>query len=171
VPARPTRAAPPSPARVRELPLLHEVTVPPEYEDINGHMSIAHHMGIHDAAGLPFFATLGIDETYFSQRRLGIMDLEHHLVYLAEVHVGDVVGVHSRVLERSDKAAHGIWFLLNRTRKRLANTLEWVSLHVDLDARRAAPFSPEVASALDRQIERSRALDWDPPVCGVMGLR
>ena len=171
MPERPTQAAAPSPARVLELPLLHELTVPPEYEDVNGHMSIAHHMGIHDAAGMPFFATLGIDETYFSQRRLGIMDLEHHLVYLAEVHVGDLVGVHSRVLERSDKAVHGIWFLLDRTRERLANTLEWVSLHVDLDARRSAAFPSEVASALDRQIEQSRALAWEPPVCGVMGLR
>ena len=168
---RPPRAAPPAPALVRELPLLHQLTVPPEYEDINGHMSVAHHMGIHDQAGLPFFATLGIDERYFSERRLGIMDLEHHLVYLAEVHVGDEVAVHSRVLERSDKVVHGMWFLLNRTRDELANTLEWVSLHVDLEARRATPFSAEVASALDREIEQSRTLDWEPPVCGVMGLR
>jgi acyl-CoA thioester hydrolase len=165
------RVAPPSPAQVRALPVLHELTVPPEYEDINGHMSIAHHMGIHDDAGIPFFGTLGLDETYFSERRLGIMDLEHHLVYLAEVHVGDDVGVYSRVLERSEKTIHGIWFLLNRTRDQLADTLEWVSLHVDLEVRRSAPFPAELAAALDRQVELSRALDWEPPVCGVMGLR
>ncbi len=48
---------------MRELPLLHELTVPPEYEDVNGHMSIAHHMGIHGQAGVPFFATPGTDAT------------------------------------------------------------------------------------------------------------
>ena len=63
-----------------------------------------------------------------------------------------------------------MWFMLDRTRDRLANTLEWVTLHVDLDARRAAPFGPEVAAELDRQIEHGRSLDWAAPVCGVMGL-
>ena len=165
------RPAPPSPDEVRELPLLHEMTVPPEYEDLNGHMSIGRYMGIHDDSAMPFFATLGIDETYFSQRRRGIMDLEHHLLYLDEVRVGDVVAVHSRVLARSDKAVHGMWFLLDRTRDRVANTLEWISLHVDLDARRAAPFTAELAVALDRQIQHSRSLAWEAPVCGVIGLR
>jgi acyl-CoA thioester hydrolase len=164
-------AANPSPDQVRALPLLNELTVPPDYEDVNGHMSIGRYMGIHDAAGMPFFATLGIDERYFSQRRRGFMDLEHHLRYLAEVHVGDVVAVHSRLLERSEKAVHGMWFLLDRTRERLANTLEWVAVHVDLDARRTAPFTAEVAAAIDRQIERGRRLGWEAPVCGIMGPR
>jgi acyl-CoA thioester hydrolase len=161
----------PSPEQVRALPLLYEVTVPPEYEDINGHMSIGHYMLIHDNAAAPFCASLGMEESYFTERRRGIMDLEHHLHYLAEVLVGDVVAVHSRMLERSEKAVHGMWFMLDRTRDRLANTLEWVTLHVDLDARRSAPFGPEVAAEIDRQIEHSRTLDWEAPVCGVMGLR
>jgi acyl-CoA thioester hydrolase len=157
------RVATPSPEQVRELPLLHEVTVPPEYEDVNGHMSIGHYMGIHDAAAMPFFATLGIDG--------GIMDLEHHLFYFAEVLVGDVVAVHSRILAHSENAVHGMWFLLDRTRDRLANTLEWISLFVDLDTRRPAPFPAGAAAELDRQIEHSRALAWDAPVCDVIGLR
>ena len=162
---------PPSPEQVRELPLLYELTVPAEYEDVNGHMSIGHYMVIHDRAAAPFYASLGMDEAYFTERRRGIMDVEHHLHYLAEILVGDVVAVHTRVLERSEKAVHGMWFMLDRTRDRLANTLEWLTLHVDLDARRAAPFGDEVAAELDRQIEHGRTLAWAAPVCGVIGLR
>jgi acyl-CoA thioester hydrolase len=164
------RVASPTPEQVRQLPLLYEVTIPPEYEDVNGHMSIGHYMVIHDQTATPFYASLGMDESYFTERRRGIMDVEHHLHYLAEVLVGDVVAVHSRMLERSEKAVHGMWFMLDRTRERLANTLEWVTLHVDLDARRAAPFAPEVTAELDRQIEYGRTLGWEVPVCGVMGL-
>ena len=160
----------PSLDEVEQLPRLLERTVPPEYEDFNGHMRITHHLGLHDDAGLPFFALLGIDETYFAERRNGIADLENHLRYLAEVHVGDRVAVHSRALARSAKTMHGIWFLLNLTRRQVANTLEFVSVHIDLDERRASPFPDDVVAALDRLIAAHRALTWDPPVCGFMGV-
>jgi acyl-CoA thioester hydrolase len=145
--------------------------VPPEYEDFNGHMRITHHLGLHDDAGLEFFGLFGLDETYFSQRRNGVMDLEAHLRYLAEVHVGDEVAVHPRMLERSDKIIHTIWFLVNLSRNEIANTLEGVSLHVDLDARRASPFPEDLAAQLDRVIAEHAALPWQPPLCGFIGVR
>lgn len=157
-------------AQVRALPTMLERTVPPEYEDFNGHMNVTHHLGLHDQAALPFLATLGLDATFFSRRRRGIMDVEHHLRYLDEVHVGDVVSVHSRLLERADRRFHGMWFLADVTRGTLANTLEFVSLHVDLDARRAVAFDADLAEALDREIAAQADLDWPAPGCGVMGL-
>ena len=161
----------PSVAEVQQLPLLREVQVPPEYEDFNGHMRITHHLGLHDDAGLDFFGLFGLDETYFSKRRNGIVDLEAHLRYLAEVHVGDVVAVHPRVLARSDKLVHTIWFLLNLSRDQIANTLEGVSLHIDLDQRRASPFPDDLAAALDGVIGEHEALAWRPPLCGLIGVR
>ena len=164
------RAAIPTLEQVQQLPRLLELTIPPEYEDYNGHMRITHHLGCHDDAGLPFFALLGIDEAYFSERRRGIVDLENHLRYLAEVHVGDRVAVHSRVLDRSAKTMHGIWFLLNLSRGEVANTLEFVSLHIDQDERRASPFPPEVAERIDQLVAEHGALGWEPPVCGFIGV-
>lgn len=94
----------------------------------------------------------------------------NHLRCLAEVHVGDRVAVHSRLLARSTKTMHGFWFLLNLTRREAANTLEFVSVHVDLDERRASPFPDDVADALDRLIADHRALPWKSPACGFMGV-
>jgi acyl-CoA thioester hydrolase len=170
---RTMRSPPAIPAveEVQQLPLLRELTVPREYEDFNGHMSITHHLGIHDASSMPFFALLGIDESYFAQGRGGIVDLENHLCYYAEVHVGDRVAVHARFLARSAKALHSIWFLLNLTRGQLANTLEAVSVHIDPDARRTSALPDALTVALDRWIDQHRALTWEPPVCGFMGVR
>lgn len=150
--------------------MLYERVIPPEYEDFNGHMSITHYLGIHHEAGLPFYSTLGIDDTYISRHHLGLVDLENHLRYLAEVYVGDRVAVHARLLGRSDKAMHGVWFLVNLTREQLSNTLEFVVLHVDLDLRRATPFPTDLAKAIDRLIAEGQTLTWDPPVCGFMGV-
>lgn len=154
--------------QVRQLPLMLRRTIPPEYEDINGHMNIQHYLGLYDAAGWPFFAMIGLNESYFKEQRKGIFDLEHHLHYLAEIHIGDEIEVHGRLLARSAKRMHGLWFIVNQTRDELSNTFEFVSTHADLELRRSAPFPDDLAARLDRLIADHAALDWEAPVCGVM---
>jgi hypothetical protein len=51
----------------------------------------------------------------------------------------------------------------------VAATSELVGAHANLTERRAAPFPPEFAAGIDRYLEVHTKLDWDPPVCGVMG--
>lgn len=158
----------PTLAETMGLPLLLEAVVTDEHEDANGHLNVIGYLALHDQAGWPWLRTLGIDPSS-SHRPRGIMDLEHHLRYLNEVHVHDHVAIHGQLLERTQRRVHGIWYLVNRTREQLANTLEFVCVHVDLDQRRAAPFDPDTAAALDSQIADA-ARDWSPPVSGTMGL-
>jgi acyl-CoA thioester hydrolase len=155
--------------QTRQLPRLLEMVIPPEYEDLNGHMNIQHYLGLYDKASMPFMALLGVDETYFTVQRKGIFDLEHHLHYLAEVHIGDTVTLYGRLLARTAKRFHGMWFMVNETRQQLANTFEFVSTHTDLEARRTAPFTDELAANLDAMLAEHSTLDWKAPVCGVMG--
>ncbi|WP_369255415.1 hypothetical protein [Geodermatophilus amargosae] len=60
--------------------------------------------------------------------------------------------------------------LVDATDDRLANTLEVVLVHVDVDTRRSVPFPADVGEALDALVERHAAV-LDPPVCGVMSVR
>jgi acyl-CoA thioester hydrolase len=158
----------PSLEDIEKLPRLRELTVPEEYEDSHGHMQVTHHLGIHDDSRSQFIRLLGIDETYFSQRRMGVPAVECHLRFLAEVHVGDRVAVHVRFHARSARAMHTLWFLVNLSRQQLANYIELVMVHVDLEQRRPTPFAEDVALALDRMIAEHSALSWPPPLCGSM---
>lgn len=158
----------PTVEQVQQLPCLLQATIPPEYEDLNGHMNIQHYLGLYDQAGMPFFASLGLDERYFKEQQRGIFDLEHHLFYLAEIHVGDTVAVYGRLLARSAKRLHGQWFIVNDTRQQLANTFEFISSHADLVARRTSPFPDELAGRLDELIAAHQQLTWPAPVCGMM---
>lgn len=144
--------------QVRQLTRLMTKVIPPEFEDINGHVNIQHYLGMYDEAGWMFFQTIGIGESYFKEERKGIFDLEHHLHYVSELHVGDTVSVHGRLLARSAKRLHGVWFIVNDTREQLANTFEFVSTHSDLNLRRTAPFPDDLASSLDALIERDSSL-------------
>jgi acyl-CoA thioester hydrolase len=159
----------PSVEQVEQLPFFLRKTIPPEYEDMNGHVNIRHYLGLYDEAGWPFFALLGLDASYFTVQRQGMFDLEHHLHYVAELHVGDVVAIHGRLLARTAKRIHGMWFILNETRKQLSNTFEFVTSHADLNARRTSPFPDVLAARIDAVLAEHAKLEWAAPVCGIMG--
>jgi acyl-CoA thioester hydrolase len=164
----PSRPSLPTLDQVVALPRLLETVVTDEHEDANGHLNVTGYLALHDRAAWPWLAGLGLDPSSSSRPR-GIMDLEHHLRYLAEVHVGDRVAVHGQLRERDDRRVHGIWYLVNLTRDQLANTFEFVSVHVDLDRRRATAFDPETAALLDAQVAAAER-DWSAPISGSMGL-
>jgi acyl-CoA thioester hydrolase len=158
----------PTVEQVDELPSLMERCIPPEWQDLNGHVNVRHYLELYDAASWPMLEQFGLDERTFLERRQGLFDLEHHLWYRAELHVGDLVSVHSRFIDRSIKRYHGVMFIVNRTRSQLASAFEYVSSGADLEARRTAPLPESFAAELDRMIAVHARLDWPAPVCGVM---
>lgn len=159
----------PTVEQVSQLPLMMKKQIPSEYLDINGHMNIQYYLALYDEAGWVYFVELGMNEAYFTEQRNGIFDLEHHLHYLAEVHVNDTVAIYGRLLTCTAKRIHGMWFIVNETQGKLANTFEFVTTHTDLDARRTSSFPDDIAAKVDAVITEHQALDWDAPICGVMG--
>jgi acyl-CoA thioester hydrolase len=129
---------------------------------------VQHYLGIYDRAGWPLMLLLGIDEQRFATERKGFFDLEHHIWYLAEMHVGDVVSAHTRFLGRTAKRFHGLMFIVNVTRGSLASVLEFVTSGADLGTRRTAPVPQDVALRLQHLIDAHERLTWPAPRCGVI---
>lgn len=154
-----------------QVPSLVEARVEPEFIDFNGHMNIRHYLDHCAGSAELLCRAVGIDETYRRDRRMGVFTAEHHLRYLSELQAGDSFSVHTRVLDRSDKVGHLMAFLVDRSRRRLSFTAEMVIVHVGMDDRRPRPFPDDVAAGWDQLIRESRALRWEAPVCGAMGVR
>ncbi|MGW1026793.1 thioesterase family protein [Streptomyces sp. NPDC002577] len=161
----------PSFDQVMELPAWMNATATPDFIDQNGHMNIRHYLELDARSTSLLCEEVGIDDSYRANRRMGVFTAEHHLRYYSEMHEGEKLSVHTRVLARSAKAMHMMAFLLDRTHERLAHTLELVLVHVDLDTRRATPIPDDIAAGFDRHIAEDAGLDWPAPVCGVMGIR
>jgi len=154
--------------QLRELPLQLSMYIPPQWEDRNGHVNVQFYLALYELGGWVVLEEFGVDEAWFSRHQVSQFDLEHHLNYRAELGVGDQVSTYSRVLGRSDNHFHGMYFIVNETKQRLAATLEYITASIDMRTRRKAPFREELASGLDALIERHRGLHWDAPVCGKM---
>lgn len=153
----------PSFDQVRALPCAHEQVVPAHFADANGHMNIVRYMELHNAAAWKHMTQFGLGAEHALAGTAASFEVEHHLRYLREVHVGDLVAVHVRLLGRTTKALHVMQLLLNVTRRELANTLESTALSVDLMTRRTGPFPAPVAALLDDRLRVDQALDWAVP--------
>lgn len=152
------------------LPLYHRQTIPKDYLDAMGHMNVRWYMALFDEASWRFFASLGMDEKYYRERRLGGFALKHHIQYLAEVREGQAVAVRTRLLGRSEKRIHFMHFLINETEGNLAATLESLGTHADMRLRRSAPVPEDVAAKIDAMLEIHQQLNWQAPVCGVINV-
>ncbi len=162
---------PPGFDEVVQLPQALQREVPPEYLDANDHMNVQYYLVL---------GSLGL-ELRFGQLGLGVHNIpelgqtqfvaEHHLRYHAELRAGTPISVHTRLLDRSDRALHAMAFLLDRTNNRLAFTMELVAVQVDVATRRATAFPPRVEESIDRALAEDAALGWPAPVSGVMGIR
>ncbi len=154
--------------KITALGPVYRVTIPPLYEDENGHMNIRWYLAVFDDAGYPFVADLGLTPEYQKAHGTGGFDLEHHIHYLNEVHIGDTVAVYVRVLGRTPKRMHYMMFMINETRGTLASIFECMNSFADLTVRRTAPYPAEVAQRIDALLAKHSILDWEAPACGVM---
>jgi len=160
----------PSAAQVRELAELGSQVIPPDWEDQNGHVNIEHYQTLYKIGGWPMLGRAGVDQHYFEGRRLGIFDLEHHICYLKELHVGERVTIHGRFLARNRKRLHGMIFILNADRDELACTLEFVAASTSLETRRTNEFPDDILDGIDALMRAEEHIDWPAPMCGAMAI-
>lgn len=154
--------------QVRELPVQLECVIPAEWEDRNGHVNVQFYLTLFEMGGWKILEDAGFDDAWLQRKEYSFFDLEHHLLYLAEIAVGDRVTAYNRVIGKSDKRFHGLYLIVNETRGRLACVLEYISSGVDMRQRRAAPMPKDLSEGLNRLYAAHRELSWSPPSCGIM---
>ena len=150
------------------LPITGRKTIPENYLDEMGHMNVMWYTHLFSNATGEMFQLFGFTDDYCIRTNTGAFALECHLRYLAEVHVGKTVRIHSRLIGRSEKRWHFMHFMVNEEDGRIAATAEFIGAHIDMNIRRTSPIPPVIADAFDAVLHKHDQLDWDPPLCGIM---
>jgi acyl-CoA thioester hydrolase len=83
-----------------------------------------------------------------ANERKSCFTAEIHVRYLRELHAGDPVRVTFQLLDYDAKRLHYFEQLVHATEGWVSATSENMSLHVDMDAKKTAPFPSAVAGRL-----------------------
>jgi acyl-CoA thioester hydrolase len=122
--------------------------VEPAWIDHNGHMNMAYYNVLFDRAVDEAYLLAGLGETYARTRKHSTFTAEIHLRYLKELHEGDPVRVTFQLLDFDSKRLHFFEQLFHATEGWVSATCECLSLHVDTERRKAAPFPEDVKKTL-----------------------
>lgn len=138
-------------------PLESEGRVRPEWVDYNGHMNVAHYVAAFDRAVDELYDRLGLGRAYAEARGLSMFAVGADVDWLREMREGEPYRVRTQLLDHDDKR-----LLYHQTMLRTDGTpaarVTWLALHVDLRARRAAPFPPDRLEVVRAAVAAHRGL-------------
>jgi carnitine 3-dehydrogenase len=137
---------------------LHRATVLPEWIDYNGHMNESRYLQVFSDASDALLAHLCAGPEYVAGGN-SYFTVESHIRHLGEATEGEALHVATQVLGADAKRLHVFHTLCRSSDGEALATGEHLLLHVDVNARRAAPATGEVLAAAGRVAKAHAALD------------
>jgi acyl-CoA thioester hydrolase len=124
--------------------------VEPQWIDYNGHLNMAYYNVLFDRAVDEVYELLGIGAEYLKNHRHSTFTAEVHVRYVRELQEGDPVRVTFQLLDFDSKRFHYFEQLFHATEGWVSATSENMTLHVDMTAKKVAPFPPPILWAFAR---------------------
>lgn len=134
---------------LQPAPFLSSVmAIEPQWIDYNGHLNMAYYNVLFDRAIDELWLKLGIGPAYLKARGGSTFTAECHVRYLREIHLGDPVQVSILLVAADDKRLHTFKELRHATEGWISATSENMTIHMDMNARKVAPFPPDIRARI-----------------------
>ena len=135
---------------LRPAPFLSSVMqIEPAWIDYNGHLNMAYYNVMFDRAIDELWQRLGIGPGYMRERQGSTFTAECHVRYLREICLGDPVQVSILLVAADAKRLHTFEELRHAGEGWLSATSENMTIHIDMTARRTAPFPPDIRTCIE----------------------
>jgi acyl-CoA thioester hydrolase len=141
-----------------ELFLASVMQIEPQWIDYNGHLNMAYYNVMFDRAIDELWLNLGIGPGYMKERKGSTFTAECHVRYLREIHLGDPVQVLVLLVAADEKRLHTFEELRHATEGWLSATSENMTIHIDMTARKTAPFPPDIRARIETLAKAHSAL-------------
>ncbi len=141
-----------------------------QWIDYNGHFNMAYYNVIFDRCGDEAFALVGLGPAYVKAANCSFFTLEAHVTYVRELHAGDRVRVTARFLDYDAKRVHYVQEMFHADEGWLACVTENIVMHVDMTAKKSAPFPPDVLDKVKAMHEAHKHLPVPPQVGHRIGI-
>src|ERR1700759_1251763 len=147
-------------ALLRPAPFLSSVMqIEPQWIDYNGHLNMAYYNVMFDRAIDELWLRLGIGPAYMRERHGSTFTAECHVRYLREIHLGDPVQVSILLVAADEKRLHTFEELRHARDGWLSATSGNMTVHIDMNARKTAPFPPDIRARIEAVANAHRAVD------------
>ena len=123
--------------------------IEPQWIDYNGHLNMAYYNVMFDRAIDELWLRLGIGPAYMRTRGGSTFTAECHVRYLREIHLGDPVQISIVLLGADEKRLHTFEEMRHAAEGWLSATSENMTVHVDMAARKVAPFPPDIRNRIN----------------------
>ncbi len=127
---------------------VHDVTVPAEWVDYNGHMNDSRFFQVASESGDRLMRLIGVDEAYLAGGH-SYYTVESHINIGAQAKLGDALYATVQLLHHDSKRLHYFCSIHHAHNDSVAATAEFMLLHVDTAAGRASPASDALITKLD----------------------
>ena len=135
---------------LRPVPFLSSVMqIEPQWIDYNGHLNMAYYNVMFDRALDELWLRFGIGPDYKKARHGSTFTAECHVRYLREIHLGDPVQISMLLVKADEKRLHTFEELRHATEGWLSATSETIHIHIDMSARKTAPFPPDIRARIE----------------------
>ncbi len=124
--------------------------VEPQWIDYNGHLNMAYYNVLFDRAVDEVYELIGLGPDYLKRSSHSTMVAEMHVRYLREVGEADPLRVTVQLLDYDAKRIHLFEQLVHATENWVSATCETMTLHVDMTAKKVAPFPDSVLKLIER---------------------
>jgi len=108
--------------------------------DHMGHMNVQHYVGMFDHATWILLAELGLTAEWFRDQNRGMAALEQNIQYKRELRAGDVIEIHSGVLELGNKTMRITHEMRHFTGGWVAARTTILATYFDTIARKSTPL-------------------------------
>jgi acyl-CoA thioester hydrolase len=122
--------------------------IEPQWIDYNGHLNMAYYNVLFDRAIDELWLQIGIGPDYMKARGGSTFTAECHVRYLREIHLGDPAQVSIMLVAADEKRLHTFEELRHATEGWLSATSENMTIHMDMAARKTAPFPPDIRARI-----------------------
>jgi acyl-CoA thioester hydrolase len=140
-------------------PFLSSVMqIEPQWIDYNGHLNMAYYNVMFDRAIDELWLKLGIGPGYMKARHGSTFTAECHVRYIREIHLGDPVQVSILLVAADEKRLHTFEQLRHATEGWLSATSENMTIHIDMNARKTAPFPPDIRARIEAVAKSHRTI-------------
>lgn len=155
----------PGPTLGHGLPVpTHTEAVQPDWVDEDGVLLPAYHVVIFDHAVDLLFDTIGIGWTYRHASNFGTFAVETHTTHRLPVSAGEQLTVLSYILAVDEKRLHHWHAMFKPGEASPVSSMEQMTVHVDLEARRTAPWPPAIIARTQALMAEQRS---EPPAAAI----